>query len=706
MRCARAVITLGALTMCAFSCAKKFEYPATRHEDVVDDYHGVKVTDPFRWLEDDNAEETLKWVEAQNKVTFAYLEQIPARERIRNRLTELWNFEKYSLPFKEGGRYFYFKNDGLQNQSVLYVQESLEGEPRTLLDPNTLSEDGTVALSSMDVSKNGKHMAYGLSSAGSDWQEFHVRGIEDGRDLEDHLRWVKFSGASWTADSRGFYYSRYPEPVEGQEKTEQNRNQKVYYHKLGTPQDQDLLIFEDPAHPDRGFGAYVTEDGQFVVIHVWEGTDERNRVYYMRTGGDRKTPVVKLLDDFDASYSAIDNDGDLFYFRTDLDAPRYRVIAIDLRNPRKSEWREIIPQSDDVLSSVSVINNQFVAVYMHDAHQLIKIFDKKGAFLRDVPLPAIGSVAGISGKKEDAEMFYGFTSFSYPVSAYRYDFTSGNSTLFRAPKVLFNPEEYVTEQVFYKSKDGTRIPMFIAYKKGMKRNGNAPATLYGYGGFNISMTPGFSISTLFWMESGGIYAMPNLRGGGEYGKEWHEQGMLANKQNVFDDFIAAAEYLIAEKYTSSKKLAISGGSNGGLLVGACMTQRPDLFAVALPAVGVMDMLRYHEFTIGWGWASDFGRSDNPDQFKTLYAYSPYHNLKEGVSYPATLVTTADHDDRVVPAHSFKFAARLQETQTGKAPVLIRIETRAGHGAGKPTAKAIEEAADKWAFVMKNLGMKY
>ena len=687
-------------------CSKKMQYPRTRRVDVTDDYFGTKVSDPYRWLEDDNSEETKAWVKAENEVTFKYLKKIKARKKIEKRLTELWNYEKYGLPWKKGGKYFFSKNDGLQNQSVLYVQTSPEAQPEVLLDPNKLSEDGTVALAITSVNEQGKYLAYGTSSGGSDWREIFVRDVETKKDLPDHLKWIKFSGASWSKDGKGFYYCRYPEPKKGKELTQQNTGQMVYYHRVNTTQDKDVLVYRDKKHPRRGAYPYVTRDGKYLIITVTQGTDSKNRVYYMDLKKGIKGRVVKLLDDFDASYSYIDNDGEVFYFRTDLNAPRGKIIAVNIKKPSKRHWKDIVPEKDDVLSSVTVVNNEFVTSYMHDAHDRIIIYKKDGTFDREIVLPAIGSVGGISGKKKDTEMFYGFSSYSYPYTIYKYDFKTGKSKVFHAPKVKFDPDDFITKQVFYKSKDGTKIPMFISYRKNLNLKKPNPCYLYGYGGFNISLTPYFSVSNLQWMEMGGILAIPNIRGGGEYGIEWYKQGTLDKKQNVFDDFIAAAEYLIKQGYTSKDKLAIGGGSNGGLLVGACMTQRPDLYAAALPAVGVMDMLRYHKFTIGWAWASDYGRSDNPKDFKYLYAYSPYHNLKPGVSYPATLVTTADHDDRVVPAHSFKFAARLQYCQAGDAPVLIRIETRAGHGAGKPTSKQIEEQADKWAFLVKNLNMKY
>ncbi|MEW6302918.1 MAG: prolyl oligopeptidase family serine peptidase [Verrucomicrobiota bacterium] len=681
-----------------------FVYPATAKTNHVDDYHGTKVPDPYRWLEDDNSDATKAWVEAQNKVTFGYLEQIPQRTAIKERLTKLWNYERYGIPFKEGNRYFYSKNDGLQNQSVLYVADSLEAGPRVLLDPNKLSADGTVALSGYEISDDGNYMAYGLSSAGSDWQEWKVRDVRTGQDRADHLKWVKFSGASWRKDGSGFFYSRYDEPAAGAKLTGANYYHKLYFHRLGSPQSEDKLIYERRDQKEWGFGGGVTEDDRYLIIHVWQGTDPKNRLFYQ----DLKQPgakVVELLNDFDASYDFIDNDGATFFFKTDLNAPRGRVIAIDITKPDRKNWKEIIPQAAETLGGVSVVNHQLIASYLKDARSQVRIFALDGKPVRDVALPGIGSAGGFGGKRTDAETFYAFTSFTVPGVIYRYDLRTGQSTVFRQPKVDFNPVDYETKQVFFQSKDGTRVPMFITHRKGLKLNGSNPTYLYGYGGFNASLTPSFSVSMLVWMEMGGVYAMPNLRGGGEYGEDWHQAGTKLRKQNVFDDFIAAAEWLIANKYTRPDKLAIAGGSNGGLLVGACMTQRPELFGATLPAVGVMDMLRFHKFTIGWAWTSDYGSADNAAEFKALYAYSPYHNLKPGVKYPSTLVTTADHDDRVVPAHSFKFAARLQECHAGKNPVLIRIETKAGHGAGKPTAKIIDETADKLGFLVRELKMK-
>jgi prolyl oligopeptidase len=698
--CSGAVILL--LAGCAMQ-KTRFEYPNTRkleHQDVL---HGISVPDPYRWLEDDNAPETEAWVAAQNKVTFAHLDAIPERTVIRERLTKLWDYEKFGIPFHEGGRYFFSRNDGLQNQSTLYVTDELAGEARLLLDPNTLSTNGTVALSRYVVSPDGNLMAYGLSSAGSDWQEWRVRDVRTGEDLIDHLKWVKFSGVSWTKDNTGFYYSRYDAPDENSELTGQNYFHKVYYHRLGADQSADELIYERADEKEWGFGATVTDDGNYLIITVWKGTDPRTRLYYR----DLRKPdgeMVHLLDDFDADYTYIDNIGARFYIFTDKDAPRGRVIAIDLENPDPAHWSEPVSQSEDTLRGVNLIDDRLICTYLHDARSVVQIHSLDGSGKRSVELPGIGSVSGFRGKRTDTETFYSYTSFTVPGTIYRYDLSTGKSTIYKEPKVEFDPARFETKQVFYASKDGTRIPMFITHKRGVVLDGNNPVYLYGYGGFNISLTPSFSLGMLTWMEMGGVYARPNLRGGGEYGEEWHQAGTKHNKQNVFDDFIAAAEWLIGQKYTSPNRLAIAGGSNGGLLVGACMIQRPELFGVALPAVGVLDMLRFHKFTIGWAWTSDYGSPDEADEFKTLYGYSPYHNLKTGVSYPSTLITTGDHDDRVVPAHSFKFAARLQEYHAGSNPVLIRIETNAGHGAGKPTDKTIAELADKLGFLVKEFGM--
>ncbi|MGD8697937.1 MAG: prolyl oligopeptidase family serine peptidase [Gemmatimonadales bacterium] len=686
--------------------AQRLEYPNSERVDVVDNYHGTAVVDPYRWLEDVDSDRTRAWVEAQNGVTFSYLNAIPERERIKERLTQLWNYERYGTPFKRGGKYFFFKNDGLQNQSVLYMQESLSSEPRVVLDPNEFSADGTVALGGWSLTEDARLLAYSQSVSGSDWREFFVRDVATGRDLDDHLKWIKFSGASWTRDNAGFFYGRYPEPKEGDEYEDANRNRKIYYHRLGTPQSQDVLIYERPDQPEWMIGAFVTEDGRYVILSLSFGTDDRNRVYFidLEDAGNPKLDgeVVELIDEFEASYDFVGNDGPVFYFRTNLEAPRYRLIAIDTRDPERDDWTELIPEKGDVLQGVAIANRQFVASYLHDAHTQILIHDMDGRFNSGVELPAIGSAGGFNGERDDSEAFYSFTSFTYPTTIFRYDFETGASTVLRAPDIDFDPSLYETRQVWYESRDGTKVPMFVVHKRGIELNGSNPTYLTAYGGFNISLTPRFDTSRLVWLEMGGVYAQPSLRGGGEYGEDWHRGGMLENKQNVFDDFIAAAEYLIDEGYTSTPKLAVAGGSNGGLLVGAVMTQRPELFGATLPAVGVMDMLRFHKFTIGWAWVSDYGSSEDPEMFRHLYAYSPYHNLHPDF-YPPTMVTTADHDDRVVPGHSFKFAARLQEMQMGDAPVLIRIQTKAGHGGGKPTSMIIEEQADRWAFLVKNLG---
>jgi prolyl oligopeptidase len=676
-------------------------YPVSDRSTQSDIYHGIEVRDPYRWLENPDSPETKNWVQAQNQVTEDYLSKSPARDKIRARLTQLLDYPKFTSPFKRGDRFFYFKNDGLQNQSILYTQATLDGESQVLLDPNQLSEDGTVALAGASISDDGKWLAYGLATAGSDWVEYRVRDIETKQDTADYLQWIKFSGASWTKDNLGFFYSRYDEPNDRTKLEDVNYYQKLYYHRLGTTQSEDILIYQRRDQKEWGFSGSVTEDGRFLIISVWLGTDSRNLVFY-RDLQQANSPVVELINEFEASYDVIDNEGNILLVTTDLDAPRRKVIAIDLDNPDKINWQEIIPETNETLEGVGILNNQFVVDYLKDARSQVKVFNLDGSLIRELALPGIGSVGGFSGKRDDTDTFYTFTGFTTPPTIYHYDMITRESKLFRQPEVDFNPEDYQTQQIFYSSKDGTQIPMFITHKKGITLDGNNPTYLYGYGGFNVSLTPSFSVSNLVWMEMGGIYAVPNLRGGGEYGEAWHQAGMKDKKQNVFNDFIAAAEWLIENKYTSSHKLAIAGGSNGGLLVGACMTQRSDLFAAALPAVGVMDMLRFHKFTIGWAWCSEYGNPDEADDFKTLYAYSPLHNLKTETSYPATMITTADHDDRVVPAHSFKFAAALQAAHQGDNPVLIRIETKAGHGAGKPTSKIIEEAADKLAFLVANL----
>jgi prolyl oligopeptidase len=682
---------------------KSNNYPPARKSDQTDNYHGVKVADPYRWLEDLDSPETREWVEAENKLTFGFLESIPARTAIKDRLTKLWNYEKYGIPFKEGHRYFYTRNSGLQNQAVLYTVTALDAEPQMVLDPNTLSADGTVAVSGLQVSPDGKLLAYSLSASGSDWQEWKVRDVETSKDLSDHLQWVKFSGVSWSRDGKGFFYSRYDEPKADALKAT-NYFQKVYYHKLRTPQSEDVLVYERPDQKDWLFGGLVTDDGNYLIITIYQGTDVKSRVYYKDLKA-KEAPVVKLLDDFDAAYSFVGNEGSRLWFQTDLQAPRGKVIEVDVNKPARSNWKVVVPEGKETLQATTFVNNKFVANYLKDAYTQVKVYDTAGKLVNEVAFPGIGSAEGFGGKATDKETFYSFTGFTTPNTIYRYDMTTGKSTVFRQPKVDFNPAVYETKQVFYTSKDGTKVPMFITHKKGLKLDGNNPTYLYGYGGFNVSLSPAFSVGNLVWMEMGGVYAQPNLRGGGEYGEEWHQQGMKLKKQNVFDDFIAAAQWLIDNKYTSTPKLAIGGGSNGGLLVGAALTQRPDLFGATLPQVGVMDMLRFQKFTIGWAWVSDYGSSDNAEDFKALYAYSPLHNIKPGTSYPPTMITTADHDDRVWPGHSFKFAAALQAAQAGSAPVLIRIETKAGHGAGKPTTKVIEDIADRWAFLVKTLDMK-
>ncbi|MFT5533225.1 MAG: prolyl oligopeptidase [Candidatus Paceibacteria bacterium] len=678
-------------------------YPLSKTVDQVDDYHGIKVADPYRWLEDSNSTATQDWITAQNQLTQSYLDAIPARTAIRERLTTLWNYERFSVPFREGGRYFISRNDGLQSQAVLYTMAELDGVPRMLLDPNTLAADGTIALAGMAVSPDGRYLAYGTAASGSDWNTWKIRDIDSGKDLSDELQWVKFSDASWSKDGEGFFYSRYDAPNEATKLAETNYFQKLYYHRLGTLQSADRLVYDRPDHKDWGFGGTVTDDGKYLIITIWQGTERKSRIYY-KDLADVKNPVLPLLDAFDAAYSFIDNNGPVFLFRTDKEAPRSRIVAIDIGQPAVADWKELVPEAAETLLSANLVGNRLVGSYLQDAHSQIKVFDLNGRFQHDVGLPGLGTASGFGGKREDAVTYYSYTGFTTPTTIYRYDIASDTTSVIRQPKVAFDPSAYETRQIFYRSKDGTRVPMFIVNRKGIKLDGSNPTYLYGYGGFNISLTPAFSVANLAWMEMGGVYAVANLRGGGEYGESWHQAGTKLQKQNVFDDFIGAAEWLIANKVTSTPKLAIGGGSNGGLLVGAALTQRPELFGAALPAVGVMDMLRFHKFTIGWAWTADYGSSDDAAQFAALRAYSPLHNLRKATCYPATLVTTADHDDRVVPAHSFKFAAAEQAAQAGAAPVLIRIETKAGHGAGKPTGKQIEEVADRWGFLTNVLEM--
>jgi prolyl oligopeptidase len=677
------------------------QYPKTKTDDLVEILHGQSITDPYRWMEDLESDEIKAWIEAQNKVTSAYLEQSPLRKKIQTRMTELWNYEKYSPPFKRGGRYFYLYNNGLQNQDVLYWMPDLESEPQILMDPNTLSEDGTVALSGAAVSRDGHYLAYGLSEAGSDWQTWHVRRVDDGQDQADRIEWVKFSGASWDKDSKGFYYSRYDAP-EGEALKQANYFHKLYYHRLGTTQSEDRLIYERPDQKEWGFDGWVTEDGRYLVIYVWHGTASENAVFYLDLA-DPDADVVELLPDFDAEYILVGNDGTRFYFKTDHGAPQNQILAVDIMHPDPSNWEVLIAEAEDKLEFADYVGGRFICTYLHHAAYQVRFFKIDGTPDGELPLPGLGTVMGFSGRSDDPETFYTFSSFTTPGTVYHYNMQTRESTVFRAPDLAFNPQDYITRQVFYKSKDGTRVPLFISHHKDTKIEGQVPTYLYGYGGFNIPLPVSFSVPNLVWMEMGGIYAQAHLRGGGEYGRDWHEGGMKANKQTVFDDFIAAAEFLIDEGYTRTERLAIGGRSNGGLLIGACLTQRPDLFGVCLPNVGVLDMLRFHKFTIGWAWVSDYGSPDEPEEFETLLAYSPYHNVRPGTTYPPTMVLTGDHDDRVFPAHSFKFAAALQAAQGGEAPVLIRIETRAGHGAGKPTAKLIEEFSDMWTFALEHLG---
>ncbi len=677
-------------------------YPETHRSDVVENYHGTEVADPYRWLEDADSDETAAWVAAENKVTFNYLEQIPYRDSVHARLTELWDYPKQGAPTKVGEWYFSFKNDGLQNQSVLYRQKGPSGTPEVFLDPNTLSSDGTVALADVSFSRDNRWMAYAVAAAGSDWVKIHVRDVETGRDTGEVIEWVKFSGAVWAPDSKGFYYSCYEAPKDGNIYSAQNQHQMVYYHALGMSQRSDVRIYRDDVNPLRYFHGEESYDGRWLFISGSEGTSGTELLY--RPVGARSFKA--LFPGFKYDYYVIHAEGDTAWIYTNDGAPNFRLASINLLNPAEGLKDVIAEDPAAKLENVTTVGGYFFAQYLTDAVSRISRHKMDGTLVHAVELAEkLATASGFDGEKEDTETFYTLSTFTAPPTIYRYDLTTGVSTLWSRPEVEFDPGDYTTEQIFFESKDGTRVPMFVIHKKGLRLNGKNPAYLYGYGGFNISETPGFSASWLMFMEQGGVCVDVNLRGGGEYGEKWHEAGMLANKQNVFDDFIAAAEYLVAAGYTSPEKLAIAGGSNGGLLVGAAMTQRPDLFAVALPAVGVMDMLRYHKFTVGWGWSVEYGNSDNAGQFPYIYKYSPLHNLRRGTCYPATMVTTADHDDRVVPAHSFKFAAELQHSQGCDAPVLIRIETNAGHGAGKPTSKRIDEAADTWSFVFENTNTK-
>ncbi|MDG2381451.1 MAG: prolyl oligopeptidase family serine peptidase [Pirellulaceae bacterium] len=685
---------------------RKNQYPEARREAIHDTFHGVKVADPYRWLEQDvrESKEVQKWVEAENKVTQAYLSAIPERDQIRKRLTKLWNYPKYSAPFQRGGKYFFRKNDGLQNQAVLYVANSADGEARVLLNPNTWTKDGTVALSSAVPSDDARLLAYTASEGGSDWKTLRVMNIESGKLLEDELKWIRWGGVNWLPDGSGFYYARYPKPEAGEQYQALALNQMIYFHQIGSQQSDDQLVYRREDHPDWTFDLTLTDDDQYQVISITKSTDDQNMVLY-RKADNPTAPWIELIGDFDNQFWFVGNQDATFYFLTDLDAPTKRVVSISLTQPGRSHLKEIIPAETETLRSATILNEQFVASYLKDATTRVKILSLDGEFVRDVEFPGIGTAGGFRGRPSDYETFYSFSSYDTPSSIFQYDMRTGKSRLWRRSEVDFDPQQFQVKQIFYKSKDGTRVPMFIAHRRDLQLSGDNPTLLYGYGGFNISLTPGFSVSYVAWMEMGGVVAIPNLRGGGEYGEQWHAAGKTVNKQNVFDDFLAAAEWLIAEKYTRPDKLAIQGGSNGGLLVGAAMTQRPDLFGACLPAVGVMDMLRYQHFTAGRFWVDEYGTPDEEAEFKALLRYSPYHNIQAGVDYPATMISTADTDDRVVPMHSFKFAAALQQAQAGPAPILIRIETRAGHGAGKPTSKRIDNIADHWAFLVHVLNVK-
>lgn len=674
-------------------------YPETRKDQVVDDYFGTPVDDPYRWLEDDMSEETANWVEAQNKVTRSFIDQIPYREDLRKRLEELWNYEKVGAPFVEGEYTYFYKNDGLQNQYVIYRFKGDEA-PELFLDPNTFSSDGTTSLGSINFTDDGSLLAYQISEGGSDWRKIIIMRAQDREILEDTLMDVKFSGLSWKGND-GFYYSSYDKPEEGSALSGMTQYHKLYYHKLGTPQSADVLVFGGEATPRRYVQGYVTEDGRYLVISAANSTTGNE--LYIQDLQDPASIIQPIVLDFENEYGVIHSDGDKLLILTNYQAPNNRIMVMDIQQPDRQNWTELIAENAMPLSASTGCGKLFCS-YLKDATSQVMQYNLSGELEREIELPGVGSASGFGARWDDEELYYSFTNYIEPGAIYKYEPSTGTSALYRRPDIKFDPSLYESKQVFYTSKDGTKVPMIISYKKGLALDGENPTMLYGYGGFNISLTPRFSISNVVWMENGGVYAVANLRGGGEYGEKWHVAGTQMQKQNVFDDFIAAAEYLIDEGYTNSEKLAIHGGSNGGLLVGACMTQRPDLFQVALPAVGVLDMLRYHKFTAGAGWAYDYGTAeDSQEMFEYLLGYSPYHNLKEGTAYPATMVTTADHDDRVVPAHSFKFAARLQETHSGSAPVLISIETKAGHGAGKPTSMVIEEQADKWAFTFFNMG---
>ena len=684
----------------------ELSYPVARTVEQTDDYFGTAVSDPFRWMEDVDSAELKTWIDAENELTQEYLAKVPVRERMQSRLMELINFERYTAPERRGTRYFYSHNSGLQNQNVLYWQEGLDGEPKVLLDPNTFSEDGTVAISSISITDDGMLAAYSIADAGSDWVKWHVRNVTTGKDLADVVEWSKFSGASWRKDGSGFYYARYDEPTEDASEAEAlktaNYFHKIYFHKLGTPQSEDALVFHRPDDGELNLGAVVTEDGRYLVIHQSKGTSPNNELA-VQDLQDTSRRMIRLIDTADATYAPINNDGSLFWLLTTLEAPNGKVIAIDLNKPEREHWKTVIPESTNKLSDISIIDNTFIANYLADAQSQVKLHNLDGSLIGLFALPAIGTAYGFGGLRNDTETFYQFSNFTTPGTTYRLDMKTRKSTLFRQPELLFDPALYETKQIFTESKDGTRVPMFISHKRGLALDGTAPTLLYAYGGFNISLMPEFSPSHVMWMEMGGVYAQASLRGGGEYGEAWHEAGTRVRKQNVFDDFISLAEWLITSGYTAPERLAILGGSNGGLLVAACELQRPDLFGAVVAQVGVMDMLRFDKFTIGWGWKEEYGSpSEDEAEFRAIYKYSPLHNIRQGVSYPATLIMTGDHDDRVFPAHSFKYTAALQAAQTGPNPILIRVETRAGHGAGMPLSKRIEAAVDQFAFMANQL----
>lgn len=708
-RIAVPLLALGALTDFSIAISDepmqpKWDYPAARKDDTIDRYHGVAVADPFRWMEEPQSEELTKWITAQNSLTNQYLEKIAKRETIRKRLEEIWNYDRYGLPQKRGDRYFFSKISGLQNQPVLMVADGLQGAPRVLLDPNAFEADGVATISRYTASDDGKRVAVAIAKAGSDWNEWIVLDADSGKRLADKLEWVKFSGASWTPDSAGFFYSRYDAPKEGAELTQANYYQKLFYHRVGDQQADDQLIYKRDDFKEWGFDGGVTDDGKFLVVSIWRGSEAKNQIFY-KPLGDASSPMIELLSGFDSDYDFVDNDAASFLILTDKDAPKKRLVKIDLSAPAPSNWKTVIPESKDTLISVSRVGDRLFAQYLEDAHSKIVAHKLDGSIAFEVKLPAIGSADGFRGRAQDHETFFTFTNYATPTTIFRLDTETGATSVHRASGLSVKSEDFVTRQEFLKSRDGTKIPITLTYRRDLSLDGKRPTVLYGYGGFNVSVTPAFSPETLAWLEMGGVYAVANLRGGSEYGSEWHEQGMKGKKQNVFDDFISAAEWLIEKGVTSRDRLAIRGASNGGLLVGAAITQRPDLFRAAVPAVGVFDMLRYHKFTIGWAWAREWGSSDEPDAFQYLYAYSPLHRAKEGAKYPATLIVTGDHDDRVVPAHSFKFGATLQSAQGGPLPILVRIETRAGHGAGKPTSKRIAEATDALSFLVKELGVE-